>query len=330
MASDDPLFPPERGETAAQARHTPIVVTDDMLAFPSEREARPAGARPPAQLRKIPAPVAQAAPPPPMPSPPAAPERRRGSRSHWVMIATLCAVVASASLIGHYFAAAPTPPSGVIGRSSTPASALPPPASAPTSIPPVVSPPPAAPSAPRPVAPPPAASQPATPPPAAAAETRQPEARGASDRPAQTDSKAPAGRSSAPPVVTPPPPSPTAPTTAGTGATPANAPAGTGSTIAGREATAVVPPPKEPAVADREAIDRVLAEFRTGQADTQTIEFKTCRTTVYGATAVASCAGTVRVVPPDGDGQPVVEPREWTFALNKSGGAWAIGSIKSK
>jgi hypothetical protein len=92
----------------------------------------------------------------------------------------------------------------------------------------------------------------------------------------------------------------------------------------------VVPPPKEPAVADREAIDRVLAEFRTGQADTQAIEFKTCRTTVRGATAVASCSGTVRVVPPDGDGQPIVEPREWTFALNKSAGAWSIGSIKSK
>lgn len=66
------------------------------------------------------------------------------------------------------------------------------------------------------------------------------------------------------------------------------------------------------------------------QLEKQSIEFTNCRITLYGASAVASCAGTALYIPRAGNKRPRVDSRAWTFALNKSNGWWWIESVKSK
>jgi hypothetical protein len=45
------------------------------------------------------------------------------------------------------------------------------------------------------------------------------------------------------------------------------------------------------------------------------------------STATASCSGTAEYVRKVGDARVRVEPRQWTFTLNKTQGAWKIATI---
>jgi hypothetical protein len=121
-------------------------------------------------------------------------------------------------------------------------------------------------------------------------------------------------------------------------------------------AAAAKPAAVSPAAADRAVVNRVLAEFRRlyseldanavirvwptvderalgrafEQLAEQTLEFTTCRTTLSGARAVATCVGSARYVPRAGNRRPRLESRQWTFALKKENGWWWIESVKSK
>jgi hypothetical protein len=136
----------------------------------------------------------------------------------------------------------------------------------------------------------------------------------------------------------------------------APAPASPPKTAAADPPAAAKPSDVSPAAADREAVNRILAEFRRlyseldasavvriwptvddralgrafEQLEKQSIEFTNCRITLNGARAVASCSGTALYIPRAGNKRPRVDSRAWTFALNKANGWWWIESVKSK
>ena len=75
---------------------------------------------------------------------------------------------------------------------------------------------------------------------------------------------------------------------------------------------------------DQRALSRAFAGLAS-----QSLDFRGCEVAVRpGAiTATASCNGTAEYVRKVGDTRLRVEPRQWTFTLNKTQGAWTIEAV---
>jgi hypothetical protein len=64
--------------------------------------------------------------------------------------------------------------------------------------------------------------------------------------------------------------------------------------------------------------------------ESQTLNFDACDVQLRGSTATASCRGTTQYVPKFGSREPRVEPRVWSFTLQKTGEAWQIASARTQ
>jgi hypothetical protein len=75
---------------------------------------------------------------------------------------------------------------------------------------------------------------------------------------------------------------------------------------------------------DQRALSRAFAGLAS-----QSLDFRGCEVVVRaGASkATASCSGTAEYVRKVGDARVRVEPRQWTFTLNKTQGAWRIEAV---
>jgi len=115
------------------------------------------------------------------------------------------------------------------------------------------------------------------------------------------------------------------------------------------------PPVASPRELDTAAIETVLTQYRTAfanldasavagfwpsvdsralnrafdQIEVQRFEFDRCTTDLKGTTAVTNCSGRARYTPRIGNKTPRVEPRRWTFTLDKVNGAWLIRRLES-
>jgi len=65
------------------------------------------------------------------------------------------------------------------------------------------------------------------------------------------------------------------------------------------------------------------------ELEVQKFEFDRCTTDVKGTIAVTSCSGRARYTPRIGNRTPHVEPRRWTFTLEKANGIWLIRRVES-
>jgi hypothetical protein len=65
------------------------------------------------------------------------------------------------------------------------------------------------------------------------------------------------------------------------------------------------------------------------QLDVQKFEFDRCSTDIKAATAITTCSGRARYTPRVGNRTPRVEPRRWTFTLEKANGVWLIRRVES-
>jgi hypothetical protein len=57
------------------------------------------------------------------------------------------------------------------------------------------------------------------------------------------------------------------------------------------------------------------------------LRFQSCKVSVTGATAVASCGGTTEYVPKIGTKSPRVERRQWQIALHRNAEQWVIHRV---
>jgi hypothetical protein len=75
---------------------------------------------------------------------------------------------------------------------------------------------------------------------------------------------------------------------------------------------------------DRRALSRAFAGLAS-----QTLDIRGCEVLVHAgaSTATASCDGTAEYARKVGDTRVRVEPRHWTFTLNKTQGAWKIEAV---
>jgi hypothetical protein len=75
---------------------------------------------------------------------------------------------------------------------------------------------------------------------------------------------------------------------------------------------------------DRRALSRAFAGLAS-----QALDMRGCEVTVRAGarTATASCHGSAEYVRKVGDTRVHVEPRQWTFTLNKSEGEWKIDAV---
>jgi hypothetical protein len=75
---------------------------------------------------------------------------------------------------------------------------------------------------------------------------------------------------------------------------------------------------------DQRALSRAFAGLAS-----QSLDFRGCEVVLRaGASkATASCSGTAEYVRKVGDARVRVEPRQWTFTLNKTQGAWRIEAV---
>ena len=75
---------------------------------------------------------------------------------------------------------------------------------------------------------------------------------------------------------------------------------------------------------DRRALSRAFAGLAS-----QSLDFRGCEVVIRAgaSTATASCSGTAEYVQKVGDPRVHVEPRQWTFTLNKTQGAWRIEAV---
>ena len=62
----------------------------------------------------------------------------------------------------------------------------------------------------------------------------------------------------------------------------------------------------------------------------QALTFDMCDVRVRGESATAMCQGSARYVPKIGSREPRVEPRVWTFTLQKNRGDWKIDSARAE
>jgi len=65
------------------------------------------------------------------------------------------------------------------------------------------------------------------------------------------------------------------------------------------------------------------------QLEVQKFEFDRCTTDLKGATAVTNCSGRARYTPRIGNKTPRVEPRRWTFTMEKVNQNWVIRRVDS-
>jgi hypothetical protein len=65
------------------------------------------------------------------------------------------------------------------------------------------------------------------------------------------------------------------------------------------------------------------------QLEVQKFEFDRCTTDIKGATAVTTCSGRARYTPRIGNKTPRVEPRRWTFTMEKVNQNWVIRRVDS-
>lgn len=63
--------------------------------------------------------------------------------------------------------------------------------------------------------------------------------------------------------------------------------------------------------------------------DSQRVTFDVCDIQLRGATAGATCRGTLQYVPKVGSREVRTEPRIWNFTLQKSGDSWQIQSARA-
>ncbi|MGE3512385.1 MAG: hypothetical protein AB7N65_26265 [Vicinamibacterales bacterium] len=70
---------------------------------------------------------------------------------------------------------------------------------------------------------------------------------------------------------------------------------------------------------DAHALARAFADLSTQQ-----LRFEACTLDVQGGNASATCRGSARFVPKVGGREPRIEPRIWTFSLQKRGAEWFI------
>ena len=75
---------------------------------------------------------------------------------------------------------------------------------------------------------------------------------------------------------------------------------------------------------DRRALTHAFAGLAS-----QRLNFKGCEVAVRAGASIAtaSCRGTTEYVRKVGDARVRVEPRQWTFTLNKAQGAWRIEAV---
>jgi hypothetical protein len=75
---------------------------------------------------------------------------------------------------------------------------------------------------------------------------------------------------------------------------------------------------------DQRALSRAFAGLAS-----QSLDFRGCEVVMRAgaSTATASCSGTAEYVRKVGDARVRVEPRQWTFTLNKTQGAWRIEAV---
>jgi hypothetical protein len=75
---------------------------------------------------------------------------------------------------------------------------------------------------------------------------------------------------------------------------------------------------------DRRALSRAFAGLAS-----QSLDIRGCEVTVRSgaSTAIASCDGTAEYTRKVGDTRVRIEPRHWTFTLNKTQGAWRIEAV---
>jgi hypothetical protein len=79
-------------------------------------------------------------------------------------------------------------------------------------------------------------------------------------------------------------------------------------------------------------VDGRALERAFDQLESQEFTFDSCQIdlTPAGAQATASCRGRVSLVRKVGSRAPRIEPRQWTFALNRVNDAWMIQSVSSR
>ena len=63
--------------------------------------------------------------------------------------------------------------------------------------------------------------------------------------------------------------------------------------------------------------------------ESQTLTFDVCDVRLHGDGATVTCRGSARYVPKVGSREPRIEPRNWTFALRKTGTDWTIESART-
>jgi hypothetical protein len=75
---------------------------------------------------------------------------------------------------------------------------------------------------------------------------------------------------------------------------------------------------------DRHALTRAFAGLAS-----QSLDFRGCEVLVRAGAnkATASCSGMAAYVRKVGDTRVRLEPRQWTFTLNKTQGAWRIEAV---
>jgi hypothetical protein len=62
----------------------------------------------------------------------------------------------------------------------------------------------------------------------------------------------------------------------------------------------------------------------------QTLDFEQCRIDIDTARGVAKCSGRATYVVRVGKRTPQIQDRSWTFQLHKTGGRWAIDSVRAQ
>lgn len=161
-------------------------------------------------------------------------------------------------------------------------------------------------------------------------------------------------RTSAPSVTPTPTPTPAATPKPTPTSTPAAPPRATPSARDdARAAASPATPPVSPELAERSAVEGVLARYRQtfdslsvddvaafwpsvnirqlsrafDQLASQNVTFSGCTIDVRGIQADATCRGNIRYVPKVGSHSPRVDSHQWTFLLQRGGSGWTIARV---
>jgi hypothetical protein len=78
------------------------------------------------------------------------------------------------------------------------------------------------------------------------------------------------------------------------------------------------------------AVDQVALARAFDGLESQTLTFDACDVRLRGESADVTCRGSARYVPKVGNREPHIEPRVWTFTLQKKAGDWKIDSARAE